>query len=473
MYELVQKYLLEAFVIAFAVKTLLGKNISVEQLLYFTVSISLTFFVLRTFAPKVLGGAKQGAGFGLGSSLVGFNTQIGAGREQKGGYMDDKVAINYYSQERMPTISSKGQPIMHYAGKPTLDLYEASRDPQKSTSKKYESADLHECFMDDPVAIDYYSHNRFPKVSSEGQPIMHLNEREHTIDLYSAANEEQVSTSRQVNVLERFMDDKRAMNSTSVNVSGHVHEPFESFITGQQVNRVEGFLDNTQLYVYGTLNVTPEQKHVARIRKTLYSGDLVNLTDTAGNRVASYKGSHFVQPAPAKDAKMGNTLFKLRFQLASGHETLRMVPIRYKKAVYLMYNTDTGENRKVNHNGDLNLMKTGKNTLFEIVKASDPNASGAVSMAEEVLLRKSSEGETAKYLKVNAERHRVETTAKVEEATKFTISSQKGCGPLWRFDSDTRGTNLYNSSQVNEMVNSRTQRLENDLEALKTQKASA
>ena len=91
-----------------------------------------------------------------------------------------------------------------------------------------------------------------------------------------------------------------------------------------------------------------------------------------------------------------------------------------------------------------------------------------VSSADEVYIRKSVEGTLKKYLRINPDRRRIETTAVESEATAFKIVPVKGCGPMWRYDSDTRGTNLFNSSQVRDILVARTKRLTDKISELES-----
>lgn len=404
MWQNILKYMLEGLGIAFAAKYLLGKASTLRELLLITVSITLTFIVLDLFAPGVATGARQGVGFGTGLNLV----QFGAGSEIREG-------------------------------------------------------------MDDPVAIDYYSHGGHPRISEEGQPIMHLRENVAAenagkMDLYYSTEELQRSTPIQVDFIGRFMDDRMMLSrekTKSKSKSNNLHERFVSEIERERVrgvsgfdsqamtqgmlSRIEGFAEAADTsgtgqtaaergLVYGSVTVTPDQKHVSRINKTLYSGDLITLVDNTGNTIAGFDGSKYVRAAAPADMSVGNKLFKLRFELVSGHDTTKLTPMKYSSAVYLMYNDDSAQTHKVSHNGDLNMMDSTKDVVFELINPTNNADTGVINQGDNILIRRAGEGDKLQYLKVNADRKRVETNSDATGATKFKALAQKGCGPLWRFD---------------------------------------
>lgn len=414
MWQNILKYLLEGLGIAVAAKYLLGKASSVRELMLITVSITLSFIILDMFAPAVATGARQGVGFGTGLNLV----QFGAGHNE---------------------------------------IREG---------------------MDDPVAIDYYTHGGHPKISEEGQPIMHLRdsivaENSDKMDLYYSSEELQRSTPSQVDFIGRFMDDRMMLSrgkAKKTAESKNLHERFVSEIRRERVHNIAGFdsqaltqgtvskieafadaADNTNLYnnftsgagqtaaerglVYGTVTVTPDQKHLSRINKTLYSGDLITLVDNTGNTLAGFDGSKYVRAAAPADMNVGNKLFKLRFELTSGHDTTKLTPIKYGSAVYLIYNDDSAQTHKVSHNGDLNMMDSNKDVVFELINPTNNADTGVINQGDDILIRRAVEGDKMQYLKVNTDRKRVETNADAASATKFKALAQKGCGPLWRFDS--------------------------------------
>jgi len=65
------KYLLEGVAVAVAAFYLTNKKNNLQEVLMLGVVAAATFLVLDQFAPGVSGGARQGAGFGIGYNLVG------------------------------------------------------------------------------------------------------------------------------------------------------------------------------------------------------------------------------------------------------------------------------------------------------------------------------------------------------------------------------------------------------------------
>lgn len=66
------KYLLEGLAIALAAYVIPQKKTNVKDVAKIAVVGALTFAVLDMFAPAVSGGARAGAGFGIGANHVGF-----------------------------------------------------------------------------------------------------------------------------------------------------------------------------------------------------------------------------------------------------------------------------------------------------------------------------------------------------------------------------------------------------------------
>lgn len=65
------KYLLEGVAVAVAAYYLTNKRTNPQEVLMLGVIAAATFLILDQFAPAVAGGARQGAGFGVGYQLVG------------------------------------------------------------------------------------------------------------------------------------------------------------------------------------------------------------------------------------------------------------------------------------------------------------------------------------------------------------------------------------------------------------------
>jgi hypothetical protein len=67
------KYLIEGFVVAIAAWVIPKNNPNIEEVLIIGLTAAATLAILDMFAPTVIiAGVRQGAGFGLGASLVGW-----------------------------------------------------------------------------------------------------------------------------------------------------------------------------------------------------------------------------------------------------------------------------------------------------------------------------------------------------------------------------------------------------------------
>jgi hypothetical protein len=64
------KYILEGSMVAIAVALIPSNKPSIEEILTIALVAAATFSLLDLFSPQVSNGAKLGAGFGIGASLV-------------------------------------------------------------------------------------------------------------------------------------------------------------------------------------------------------------------------------------------------------------------------------------------------------------------------------------------------------------------------------------------------------------------
>ena len=65
------KYFFEGFVVAVAAFFIPGKKMKLEEILMISLVAAATFSLLDLFAPSIGSSARMGAGFGVGTSLVG------------------------------------------------------------------------------------------------------------------------------------------------------------------------------------------------------------------------------------------------------------------------------------------------------------------------------------------------------------------------------------------------------------------
>jgi hypothetical protein len=419
-------YLLEGVAIAFVSKYLLGGGTTIKELFLISVTVTAALYVLDQFSPEVSRGTRQGAGFGIGANLVGGGDSLLES-------MDDPVAVNYYKNDRhfntLATLENncdaKEETVSGIEEENALTGSVQALPPQVNTLER---------FMDDKMAINYYANDRTPQPKSDG-----LLER--------------FAQTGGADSIEPFNKSDSGLNGVSIT------EPFETGITAGERG-----------LVYGTLKVEPQQEHLSRLQTTVYSGDLVNITDKVDNELILLDNSQFVRPVSmSKKTGLDNKLFKLRLQLVNGHSSLKMAPVRFGDPVYIVYNNDDAETVYLSHNGDLSNMKSNKDNVFELVDSAKPTSRDPVTFESDVLIRRAVEGEELRYLQNDLDNKKVKTTIDLLNATKYKLVPVKGCGPLWRFDSDTRTSNVYNPSQVRDMIDNKTQILRKDNIALKTE----
>jgi len=66
------KYLVEGLIVAIAAFCLPQKSLKFEEIALIALTAAATFSILDTFIPTMAQNARQGAGLGVGFSLVGF-----------------------------------------------------------------------------------------------------------------------------------------------------------------------------------------------------------------------------------------------------------------------------------------------------------------------------------------------------------------------------------------------------------------
>lgn len=430
-------YFMEALAIAFVSRILLNKQTLDVETLMFAVVITVTHIVLDLFAPDIGATARQGSGFGIGYKQVGGNSaglQAALGTQrmlrrraaQKGGNGEDIAvgiippqAESHAPAAKIPTLNEER---CQSAFLPSEEAIEEAPAEQINTLER---------FMDDRMALDYYGRDRL----TEGS-------------------------------------DRLIAPPPSV------HEAFVSNITNHKVRNIEAFVDepaNQAIYsnyksglgptagekglVYGTITTTETGSHARRTGQVLYSEDLVTLGSATGHKLVLLDNSKFIRAVNKDDTGLNDKLFKLRFKLVHHKYDGSLKPIRYRDPVSILFNDEQAQTISINHDGDLNVLPNTRDIVFELINKDQPLSKSVVNTDDAILIRRSVEGTAEQYLRINMERKRVETNAKEEVASVFKIGPQKGCGPLWRHDSDTRGTNVFNPSQVRDLLVARTQRL--------------
>jgi ABC-type Co2+ transport system permease subunit len=66
------KYLVEGLMVAIAAYAIPKRSLNIEEIILLAVTAAATFSILDTYIPSIGVSARTGAGFGIGSTLVGF-----------------------------------------------------------------------------------------------------------------------------------------------------------------------------------------------------------------------------------------------------------------------------------------------------------------------------------------------------------------------------------------------------------------
>ena len=66
------KYFVEGLMVALAAYAIPKKSLNMDEVALIALTAAATFSILDTYVPSLGVSARQGAGFGIGSNLVGF-----------------------------------------------------------------------------------------------------------------------------------------------------------------------------------------------------------------------------------------------------------------------------------------------------------------------------------------------------------------------------------------------------------------
>ena len=66
------KYLVEGIMVAIAASAIPRRSMQIDEIALIALTAAATFSILDTYVPSMAVSARTGAGFGLGSNLVGF-----------------------------------------------------------------------------------------------------------------------------------------------------------------------------------------------------------------------------------------------------------------------------------------------------------------------------------------------------------------------------------------------------------------
>jgi hypothetical protein len=190
-------YVLEAAAITLVSRYMLGKTALDRGVLMLMITIAVSHIVMDLFAPLVGTASRQGSGFALGTQLVqgggGMGLQAGlgmkrslagvghgqtggamglqaalgmkrslSGQEQIGG-MDDRVALDYYGHDRKPTGAVKDPKYAMHGSMIATNGPNLNPSPSSPCDPvPVKQVNVLERFIDDRQALDYYQNDRQP-----------------------------------------------------------------------------------------------------------------------------------------------------------------------------------------------------------------------------------------------------------------------------------------------------------------------
>src|SRR3989338_6828550 len=135
MFDEIVKYLLEGIAIVIVAWYIPQRNMNPRELLIIAVSVTVARILLDQFAPRVAQGTRQGMGFGIGLNQVGVHM---------GGGHDDEPVGRCFSCGKLRTTQITDADF----GKEQIEVSPMIEGMIEG--------------MDDPQALDYYSHEMMP-----------------------------------------------------------------------------------------------------------------------------------------------------------------------------------------------------------------------------------------------------------------------------------------------------------------------
>jgi hypothetical protein len=415
MYFDILKYLLEALAIAFVAKYVVGKGGDLKDVLLLTVTITVALITLDKFAPDVAMFTRQGAGFGTGFKLQGGGDQeagcggcmvsaVGGGVEP----MDDPVAMDYYDNNYVPT-GNVGPDDERHAIYDTListhlggagGLQQAMGTQRTLRGQAHDSQSVQQA-MGTQRTLRGQAHD-----SQSGGGLQQAMGTQRTLrgqahdsqsggSLGEGAPLSYSKGSLQVNVLDRFIDDRMAMDCR-----------------------------NGQTHAYMTVDWP---NNAQQMQNPLYSGDIINIGTSTGEKMVLLEGSHITA---VKSAPLNDRLFKLRFVKSNPSQK----QIFQGQAINIAYNDDKAQTVLLNHDGGLNMLKNQKDTMFELQSANESVIQGStlipINKDTDVIIV-AHKGKKREYLKFNQGDRRIGLTSNKEEATRFIIYGHEGTDQGW------------------------------------------
>ena len=354
------KYIFEALAIAVVSKVVIGRRGTIREVATLTAMIVAVMVILDTFAPSIGIYTRQGAGLGMGLTMVPVSVSgptMGAG-QTGGGYGGGLQAAMGLQR----TLRGGG--------------LQAAMGLQRTLRGVSQMGGTIEA-MDDPVALDFYSHNFLLTGKTPQQNAVY--------DALIATD------AAQVNFLDRAL-------------SGRTEEGFEG---GEAASSSSSEPSQS----------TPSVPH--KEAGVLYSGALIHIVNSNGARWSLPKNNKTLQ---VKSALLDDALFKFRVVLPKG--TQRLAPINYGDTVHFVYTNDQLHTVTLNHHKNVNVLKSSDAKGFTIVSKVD--ATGPVHLGADVIIGT----DDGSFLKASDD-SLIPTTK--DEATTFKIREQKGCGPLWLY----------------------------------------
>lgn len=376
------KYLLEGLAVSLASNIISKGKLDVKEIVMLGVTAAATFLVLDYFAPSITAGARQGAGFGLGSRLVteGMEDMEPPYSVQAGGY--------YYDEET-------SEPVQAHPQTPA-PVEEDTDAPYKLVDGQYSHKVLLAGYNKKVKAYNNKCNAKLAKWPfPDSNPSSDVQEQSGgwwADDAPTPESQEKAAAQEKA--------EQPATTATPTTQTTAAPAP--------QDPNAQAVLDRNY-----------------RKADALYSGDLIDLkqNDNVLQRGTIDSQIVFDKPLP----KVATNLSKLRF-IHPKHEQTRQTVINYGEPVYLMHNAyfnNTNQAKYIKYGERLQSHQDGPLfRAYKIFDADNHDRKGAVEPGTEVILARGDQEGDNVYLKVEGDKT-VSSKNPQSDASRFNINLKR------------------------------------------------
>lgn len=375
----ITKYILEGLAVSAASNLIAGNKLDIKEIVLLGVTAAAVFAVLDLFAPSIVKGARQGAGFGLGYRLVSEGFTDDVEEEGEEGEKDENVdaeGLNLHIDSRKHVVNDPNQPYRLVPGTYAHRVLLAGFNENAKAANNENNALLAKWPFEDA-----------PSPSGE-------------IQTGGWAEAEENAKTTPPEVTKTPEAPKPTVKTPS--------ETTPSTTPKTPVAKEQDIHDNNY-----------------RRADALYSGDLVDITHDGNPLQRGTIDSQIIFDKPLP--KVNTNLSKLRF-VHPNHQTTKQTVLNYAEPIYLQHNAyfnNSNQAKYIKYGDRLQSHQDGP--LFRSYKVYDANnkaRTGPIEPGTEVIIARGDQDGDKIFLKIEQDKS-VSSKSPQNEATKFKISLKR------------------------------------------------